>query len=340
MKKRALFLALGVAIAASLAAATATEAADTRKTVKVFLLAGQSNMQGMAFTADMEKQAENLKYKDLYKNLRKDGKWIVREDVFLKYGKHKAPLTVGFGGARRRTGVEFAFGSMMGDHFDEPVLLIKTAWGGHSLYQQFRSPSAFPSAEKLQAELESRQQQVKQNNEKQRKNDPLPTMDDIKKQYGVSYRAMMDEVKATFDNCETLFPALKGRKLEVAGFVWFQGWNDQYFNPKEYYASFMKLFIQDVRKDLGVPNLPFVIAALGQNGSAPATGAMLAIREAQMSMNDVQEFKGNVKAFRVDLLSDGVAAADCHYNGSGNWYTRIAYAMGEAMLELMKNQGK
>jgi alpha-galactosidase len=93
MKKQALFIALGVVIAASLAAAPAAQAADTAKTVKVFLLAGQSNMQGMFFTPDMEKQAEDPKYKDLYKNLRKDGKWIVRDDVFLKQGKRLSPLT-------------------------------------------------------------------------------------------------------------------------------------------------------------------------------------------------------------------------------------------------------
>ena len=29
-----------------------------------------------------------------------------------------------------------------GNHFKEPVLLIKAAWGGHSLYKNFRPPSA------------------------------------------------------------------------------------------------------------------------------------------------------------------------------------------------------
>ena len=360
MKKQVLFLALGVAIAASLAAATVAQAADTAKTVKVFLLAGQSNMQGMAFTADMEKQAENLKYKDLYKNLRKDGKWIVREDVFLKYGKHKAPLTVGFGGARRRTGVEFAFGSMMGDHFDEPVLLIKTAWGGHSLFQQFCSPSRLPEKEKKfqqdMATWEKAHEAALKIGPKIRLRDPGNVR--FKPQpYGSSYRAMLAEVKETFDKYETMFPALKGRKLELAGFVWFQGWNDMYGGAENEYASNMKHFIKDVRKDLGVPNLPFVIGALGQNGSKPATGGMLAVREAQMAMNDVPEFKGNVKAFRADLLADKEAERvyegwqkhieewnkvgsdrPYHYLGSAIWFNRIGKAMGEAMLELLKGQ--
>jgi hypothetical protein len=69
----------------------------------------------------------------------------------------------------------------------------------------------------------------------------------------------------------------------------------------------MEHFIRDVRKDLGIPNLPFVVAAIGQDGSKPAAGAMLTIREAQLAMNDVPEFKGNVKAFRTDLLVDKAA---------------------------------
>lgn len=65
----------------------------------------------------------------------------------------------------------------------------------------------------------------------------------------------------------------------------------------------MKHFINDVRKDLRTPKLPFVIGVMGQNRSKPATGAMLTIQKAQLSMNDVPEFKGNVKAIRRDVLA-------------------------------------
>ena len=108
------------------------------------------------------------------------------------------------------------------------------------------------------------------------------------------------------DNYATLFPALKGKKLELAGFVWFQGWNDQY-GAQDEYESNMKHFINDVRKDLKSPKLPFVIGVMGQNGSKPATGAMLTIQKAQLAMNDVPEFKGNVKAIRTDVLVDKAA---------------------------------
>ena len=124
----------------------------------------------------------------------------------------------------------------------------------------------------LQQELEKAQERVKKNNEKNNRNDPLPTMEDITDVYGSSYRNMLAEVKDTFDNCEEMFPALKGKKLEIAGFVWFQGWNDMYNGAEKEYASNMKHFINDVRKDLNAPNMPFVIGVMGQNGSKPAKG--------------------------------------------------------------------
>lgn len=46
---------------------------------------------------------------------------------------------------------------------------------------------------------------------------------------------------------------------------------------------------------------------MGQNGSKPAGGALLTIREAQLAMNDVPKFKGNVKTFRTDLLVEKAA---------------------------------
>jgi len=322
--------------------------------VKVFILAGQSNMEGKAANKLLDHQATDAKTKDLFTHLRKDGKWIVRDDVFIKFLGRKGPLTIGYG-SPGRTGVELEFGHAMGNHFDEPVILIKAAWGGHSLFKLFRSPSAgLPSAEKLKKELDNAQKRVKQRNEKHKRNDPLPTMDDIKKPYGSSYRNMMAEVKDVFDNYGTMFPALKGKKLQLAGFCWFQGFNDQWGDAPGEYASNMKNFIKDIRKDLKAPKLPFTIAAIGTNGPHKAGGGGLAVRTAQMAMNDVPEFKGNVKAFRTDVLHDKAAWAlyptwsknleqwiktgsdrPYHYLGSAIWYNRIGKAFGKAMLGLL-----
>ncbi len=325
--------------------------------VKVFILAGQSNMEGKAKNSLLEHQATDPKTKDLFTHLRKDGKWIVRDDVFIKYLERNGGLTLGYG-SRDRTGVELEFGTVIGDHYKQPVLLIKTAWGGHSLFKLFRSPSAgMPPKETLDAALEQAQERVKKNNEKNNKNDPLPTMKDITAPYGSSYRNMMAEVKDTFDNYEEMFPTLKGKKLQIAGFVWFQGWNDMYGGAELEYASNMKHLINDVRKDLKAPKMPVVIGVMGQNASKPAKGAMLAVQEAQLSMQTLPEFKGNVKAVRTDELVDKAAEElypkwrdnyeewartgsdfGYHYMGSAIWFNRIGHAMGDAMLELIADR--
>lgn len=321
--------------------------------VKVFILAGQSNMEGKAADELMGIQAQDPKTRDIFAHLRKDGKWIERDDVFIKYLERKGPLTIGYG-SPGRTGPELEFGTVMGDHFKEPVLLVKTAWGGHSLYKLFRSPSAgFPENSVLEKELQQARSQTEKNNKENGRNDPLPGMEDIKKEYGSSYRDMLAEVKEVREHAGDLFPALKGRVLEMTGFVWFQGWNDQYGAENEY-ASNMRHFITDVRKDLAAPGLPFVIAAMGQNGSKPAEGAMLIVQNAQLSMNEVPEFKGNVRAIRTDILVDKAAEElfpfwkekgdewkktggdhPYHYLGSAIWFTRIGHSMGESMLELL-----
>ncbi len=333
-----------------------TLAAQEPNTVKVFVLAGQSNMEGKAANELLESQANDPQTSEQFKHLRANNQWIVRDDVFIKFLERHGGLTIGYG-SPNKTGVELEFGNTMGDHFDEPVLLIKAAWGGHSLYQKFRSPSSgLPSDQALQLELEQAQNRVKGDNEKNNRNNPLPTMEEIKEVYGSSYRNMMNEIQETMANYETLFPELNGKKLEFTGFVWFQGYNDMFGDaaPNEYEAN-MKRFIIDVRKDLNAPNLPFVIGALGQNGSKPAEGGMRQVAEAQMAMNNVPEFAGTVKTIRTDELVDKAAEASFpdwqnhmeewkrigsdrpyHYFGSPTWFNRIGKAFGNEMLGLLK----
>ena len=77
--------------------------------------------------------------------------WATRSDVkvWWKDGYvtdprtvRKGDLKIGYADAGTWFGPEYAFGRVMGDHFTEPVLIIKTAWGGIDLAQGFRPPSA------------------------------------------------------------------------------------------------------------------------------------------------------------------------------------------------------
>lgn len=323
---------------------------------KVYILSGQSNMEGQVQDILIEHQAKDSKTAKLFAHLRKDGQWITRDDVFIKYGNKHGGLTKAYGVRGKRTGLELEYGTVLGEHSETPILLIKACWGGHSLFRNFRPPSAgFPDEANLRQELEKAIKRTKQNNEKHKRNEPLPKLEDIKAAYGKSYRMMMQEVNDTLANYATLFPALKGKKPEIAGFVWFQGWNDQYNGVEKEYASNMKHFIKDVRKDLKTPKLPFVIGVMGQNGSKQPKGAMKVIQDAQISMEQEDEFKGNVKAVRTDLLVDKEAEKlypewrdrfeewqkvgsdrGYHYYGSAIWFGRIGKAFAEASIELEK----
>jgi alpha-galactosidase len=124
------------------------------KPVRVFILAGQSNMEGAGqIKADPKRNGGKGSLEFLVKDaatakhfaplVDSNGQWRTRDDVWISYLDRKGPLTVGFGARAGETiGPELGFGWVMGDALDEPVLLIKCAWGGKSLAIDFRPPSA------------------------------------------------------------------------------------------------------------------------------------------------------------------------------------------------------
>ena len=118
--------------------------------VKVFILAGQSNMEGHGVVKGRPGQKGTLetlsqdpataaRYRPL---LDKEGEWVVRDDVWLSYYDTKCPLTIGRSAARNAIGPELAFGWVVGDYLDEQVLLIKFGPGGTSLAGPWRPPSS------------------------------------------------------------------------------------------------------------------------------------------------------------------------------------------------------
>ena len=366
----------------SLALVLNCSAAADQKLVKVFILAGQSNMEGKGGVDPLlNHQIDAPETRDFFAHLHEDGKYIERDDVWINYLERRGKLTVGYG-SPGRIGLELEFGHMMGNHFEEPVLLIKTAWGGKSIGRDFRPPSSgLQSKEKIDEFvgnmvkrdynnlIRNEWNQAKKDNPKitrreiEAKSDASieaihkAKADEYRKEvidsYGHFYRLMMSEIKTTLSELKTLFPDYDGRGYEIAGFVWFQGWNDMYNGFQDEYAANMKNFIRDVRKDLARPNLPFAIGIMGQNGFAPAKGNMAIVKAAQASMNEVPEFAGNVRAIPTDVYWDKRADAafptwrdnvaeweklgsdfPYHYLGSTITFTKIGRALGQAILEL------
>jgi|GEM_PF-699205 len=316
-----------------------SQAAD--KPLKVFILAGQSNMAGHGKVEegrnpdyDPKKQgsepeiigglgslrrmvnnpATAAKYKHL---VDAEGKWVVRDDAWIystTADNKKGKLSVGYGSNGVWIGPEFGFGMVVADHCKDPILIIKTAWGGKSLGVDFRPPSSGKS--KFAGEPGDE---------------------------GKCYREMIRIVKDVCANVETHFPELKGYKIEFAGFGWDQGWNDQY-DPAmvaEYDRNMANL-IKDVRKELNAPNLPFVITSTGQLGPGTA-GDLAALCEIQMGMGDPKkhpEFKGTVASVETRGFArpakESPSDFDYHWNHNGESHYLVGEAMGQAMVKLLE----
>lgn len=246
------------------------------KPLKVFILAGQSNMQGHAKITTFEHIGMDPATKPMLEEMI-DAKgnprvcervWIssigcAGDDTTEQTGK----LTAGFGATTEKIGPEFTFGLTMEKRTDAPVLIIKTSWGGKSLHTDFRPPSAGPYVFN-EAQLANFQKQGK-NVENMRKAKEAET--------GVYYRLMIEHVRKVLGDLPRVVPGFDAAQgHELAGFVWFQGWNDmvdQGTYPKrdqpggyDAYSEVLAHFIRDVRRDLNTPDLPFVIGVLGVGG--------------------------------------------------------------------------
>jgi alpha-galactosidase len=276
-------LATGIALAVS-ALASAEPAPKLKSPVKVFILAGQSNMEGLGGLNTFDALGAHSTQGGLLKKIRNDdGSFIVRDDVFVFYKRGnetiKSPLTVGMGAGKDRIGPELGFGLGMGDFYEEPVLLIKTCWGGKDLYCDFRPPSAGKPAYEIPGKP---------------------------REFGAFYRKMLEEVHLCLDHLDTDFPQFKGMPVELSGFVWFQGWNDMCADRKikpqvldEYASNFVHL-VQDLRAELKMPNLPVVIGEVGVDGENVRPGSdMAALRAGQAKIADRPELKGTLRYVRT-----------------------------------------
>ena len=88
------------------------------KPIKVFILAGQSNMEGKVQRKLIDHQATAPEASAQFKHLRINGDWVVRDDVFINFLSEHGGLTVGYG-SRDRTGVELELGTVLGEHYEE-----------------------------------------------------------------------------------------------------------------------------------------------------------------------------------------------------------------------------
>ena len=243
---------------------------------KVFILIGQSNMEGQGVVdlkgpdyndgrGTLVALADDPATTELVAPLRAgDGSWIVRDDVFVRYtpeGKPAKSGPLGFGFTpyldQHHFGPEIGIGRVLGDAIDEPVLLVKVAWGGKSLFADFRPPSSGGTT-------------------------------------GPYYARAVADVHAAMDGAFREIPALAECRPELAGVIWYQGWNDGCDPARavpEYEQNLVNL-VGDLRREFGAPQLPVVIGELtGPWVEAP--GEWNTLRRAQAAAAARPEVRGD-----------------------------------------------
>ena len=288
--------------------------------IRVFLLAGQSNMEGHAVVdldheehynggrGNLEKLLEDPQWQPRLSHLRdNNGDWTSRDDVFVRYRPErgplkKGPLSIGFAlhEGKHHFGPELQIGHRLGQASKDPVLLIKTCWGGRSLHVDFRPPSAGGKT-------------------------------------GPAYQQMIREIREALANIDKDFPQLAGKKPVISGFFWFQGWNDMYEDGalENYSQNFLHL-VDDLRKEFQVPRLPVII---GQTGNADNSQ----LHAAQEAPSKSASHKGTIvyvppRQFRYKPEDSPNSGHGHHWFGHAGSYFQVGDAMGKAMVELISGK--
>ena len=289
--------------------------------LKVYLLAGQSNMVGQGVIEGKETPGtlefciENDKDGKYDFLTDKRGKLAEQEDVWIYHerdGKVLAEnLSPRFGKTDEMVGLEISFGEQIQKQEGGQILLIKTAWGGKSLAKDFRPPSAGGET-------------------------------------GPYYQKMVEEIHDALDNLGKYFPKYrKTQGYEIAGLCWHQGWND-HVNKKftAEYTDNLEHLISDLRAEFKT-DFPVVVATTGMAMKRDAAERKLTkekpIEKAQMAITKVKAFKGNVaivdtKKFWRSSEESPVPSGGQHYhwNKSAEIYMDLGFACAEEFGDLKK----
>jgi hypothetical protein len=287
------------------------------KPLQVFILAGQSNMEGHGHVRVLDYMGDDPVSAPLLAKMKApNGGHRMIKDVWISYltglkgridGDNRevfGQLTAGFGAQWGRDyskpgekiGPELAFGITMQEGLDQPILIVKTAWGGQSIHTDFRSPSSGPY-EPSKDDVARRRFET----------DEQKAL--LKAKTGARYRQMIDHVKFVLGDIQRVYPEYDSNAgYELGGLVWFQGFNDMVgrnvyplvdadsTTPRfANYTKWFGNFVRDVRKDLSAPDLPLVIGVMGVGGMNPNDGNR-DFRASQAAVAEIPEFKGNVLA--------------------------------------------
>ncbi len=330
--------------------------ADMTQPVQVFILLGQSNMVGLGKVKGGEISLEHaVKEKKKYQYLvDAAGVWTERKDVrFVQYMSGRGPLrnewmTV----AGSNLGPEYGLGHPLGNAIDAPVMILKCCIGNRALGWDLLPPgserSEFVTKDKAGVEKKLVYAGYKDKPEfwemdpaKGLKTEPAPWLDKKGKPIdwyaGKQWDSDIGDARKALADLEKHYPGAKG--CEVAGFFFWQGERDAgNAGHAAHYEKHLVQFIKALRKEFNSPNGKFVLGTLGEavKGSGGPGGQVL---EAQLAVDGTSgkypEFKGNVATIYTNPMAQG-GSGNGHYGGKSEVYMDVGEAMGQAMVELLK----
>jgi lysophospholipase L1-like esterase len=286
-----------------------------RGPVKVFLMVGgpAHTGAGMVLDANKPRAGKSGTLDDLVLNPKtaasyshlvdKDGAWATRSDVWTQFdrrGQKSGAHGILFGGDRKRCiGPEFAFGHVVGNHFDKQVLIFKTDLGNPSLAKDLRPPSSGAT--------------------------------------GPSYTLLLSQIANALAKMENSFPDYRtSTGYEIAGVVLNLGEAD---TDAKTYADYLPKLIADLRKDLKEPKLPFVIVATGQGGrqetsfpgiiKAQQSVAALPQFQGNVIYTETRDF-WPIKDASPEIYAE-------KWYGNAQSFYKMGHAIGEDLLKLLKD---
>jgi len=344
----------------------------TNKRVKVYILSGQSNMVGAGIIDSLGTPgtlATITRNEHKFTNLLDGTGWSVRNDVTYRgviAALGNAPLTPDQGVSATTIGPELGFGHVMGYFHDEPVLLIKSSQGGLSLGFDLLPPDSvqytvggttYAGYGDSPASWSTGTTPVPTNNYGGYQYDQC-FLDEADWDTASTFAPVIN-VTDILDNFATEYPQWAAQGFEIAGFAWWQGWNDglSYTSAYAYrYEQNMAQFIREIRSYYQnrypghiSANAPFVLATAAFGGlDAAYTNqypTRAAVINAQLAVGDpVQypEFADNVKTMEArGYWRDGSvspsADAGYHYNRNAETFMLVGDALGRGMLDLIKS---
>jgi alpha-galactosidase len=224
------------------------------------------------------------------------------------------------GGSTDWFGPEYGFGQVIGDFYsgpaEAPVLIIKAAWGGHSLGGNFRPPSAVADRGGV---------------------------------VGASYNEIFDNARLILNDLAGRFKpadypqfAAVGYRYQIVGFALHQGYTDRVAaNLSPEYRENLPDFIHDVRGAFGKPDMPFVIASTGMDTTFVESSPYPNYSEVEQAQLWVVGDSPPDKVRSSDTRSFMETAFDSprnqgfHWHGNARSYFRIGKLLGDDMVDLL-----